>query len=286
MASSPPPRPTVISSPGLVTAIDSPIGPPASPAHPSPIPALYSDELIPEAVVQIDSSLSRSSIASTVSFDGGFRTQVRVTDRLESDVGRTDRYESQNQQSQHTAGQAEVQDESQGVRELERQLERWVGQCPLCVINKGGQGGRHSMGECRQEHAGRIRRDWMDMVKGMRPGNGKAGKFAPYSCCFTCYAPQAVCQGWEPKEGQSGKWKATGKGCQFKDIIMPVVVCMLCEEGWAEDKFTRWATAAEINVRDQEEVYQWLGEKVEWGSIEVSRLVQVFYKFEKGRESR
>jgi hypothetical protein len=60
-------------------------------------------------------------------------------------------------------------------------------------------------------------------------GKGKPGKFAPYSCCFKCYAPQAICQAWEGREGQSGKWKFTSKRCQFQDIIMPVVVCMLCE---------------------------------------------------------
>jgi hypothetical protein len=85
------------------------------------------------------------------------------------------------------------------------------------------------------------------MIKGMRPGNGKAGKFAAYLYYFACYAPQVIYQGWEPKEGQSGKWKAIGKGYQFKDIIMPVVVCILCEADWAEEEFTNWATEGGIN---------------------------------------
>ena len=172
-------------------------------------------------------------------------------------------------------------------RQLERQLERWVGQCPLCVIKRSGQGVRHSISECQQDKAGRIREQWKKMVEGMRPGNGRAGKFAAYSCCFTCYVPQAICQGWEHKEGQSRKWKPTGKGYQFKDIIMPVVVYMLYgEEDWARVEFTNWATEGGINVRDQEEVMRWLGQKIIWGGIEISRLVQLFYRFEKGRELR
>jgi hypothetical protein len=234
----------------------------------------------PDAVTPADSSPSRGSTASAVSFDRGFLAEISVRDR----------FEFQSQQRQHEAEQVqtrtEVRDESQGVYELERQLERWVGQCPLCVIKGVGQEVRHSISECRQEGAGGTRADWIEMVKGMRPGNGKAGKFVAYSCCFTCYAPQAICQGWEHKEGQSGKWKATGKECQFKDIIMPVVVCMLCEDDWARAEFTNWATEGGINTKDPEEVMRWLGQKIIWGGIEVSRLVQLFYRLEKGRELR
>ena len=41
-----------------------------------------------------------------------------------------------------------------------------------------------------------------------------------------------------------------------------------------------------IDVTNQEEVFTWLGRKVIWGSIEVSRLVQMFYRFGKGQELR
>lgn len=157
----------------------------------------------------------------------------------------------------------------------------------MCVIEGGGRGSRHSISECQQEGASEVRKQWGEMAKGMRPGDGKAGKFAPYSCCFKCYVPQAICQSWQSQEGQQGKWRPTGRSCQFKDIIMPVVVCMLCQRGgWAEEDFENWATADGVNIREQEEVLRWLGQKIIWGDIEVSRLVQIFYRFEKGRELR
>ena len=95
VASSPPPYPTIESSPGWVS--EGPAGPRASAAHsrasaahsrtssvhPRPRPAPYSDELMPEAVIPLDSSPSQSSAASTVSFDRGFVTKVSVTDRFE-----------------------------------------------------------------------------------------------------------------------------------------------------------------------------------------------------------
>jgi hypothetical protein len=37
-------------------------------------------------------------------------------------------------------------------------------------------------------------------------------------------------------------------------------------------------------VTNEDEVFRWLGQKLIWGGIEVSKLVQVFYKFAKGQE--
>jgi hypothetical protein len=160
-----------------------------------------------------------------------------------------------------------------------------VGQCPLCVImgGRGGQRSSHSISECQQGVADKVRQDWLDMAEGMRPSKGKPGKFAPYSCCFKCYAPQAICEAWEGREGQSGKWKSTSKRCQFKDIIMPVVVCMMGEgEDWTREGFASWAREGGVDVTNKEEVFRWLGQKLIWGGIEVSKLVQVFYRFAKG----
>jgi superfamily II DNA helicase RecQ len=254
----------------------------ASPASSPPGLVQLREESIPkppEAVTPINHSRSRSS--STVSLDQGFSNPISTADR----------FEFQRQQSQQEAGQAstraQVQGESQDVYDLVRQLERWVGQCPLCVImgGRGGQRSSHSISECQQGVADKVRQDWLDMAEGMRPSKGKPGKFAPYSCCFKCYAPQAICEAWEGREGQSGKWKCTSKRCQFKDIIMPVVVCMMGEgEDWTREGFASWAREGGVDVTNKEEVFRWLGQKLIWGGIEVSKLVQVFYRFAKGQE--
>ena len=40
----------------------------------------------------------------------------------------------------------------------------------------------------------------------------------------------------------------------------------------------------QIEWGDEIEVYKWLGKKVKWGGIEVSKLVQVFYKISNSLE--
>ena len=128
-----------------------------------------------EAGRPIDDSRARSSRA--ISFERGISPKISGTER----------FEFQRQQRQQEASQAytrgQVQGERQDVYDLERQLERWVGQCPLCVV-MGERGSSHSIRECQQEVAEQVREAWFDMGEGMRPSKGKPGKFAAYSCCF------------------------------------------------------------------------------------------------------
>jgi len=287
MPSSPPPHGPCEGRPRPVRLADNPVTSAQAgsvlESRPRSVPAIHERMARhTAAAIPIASSPRPSSTASTVSCDEGDLAEISVTDQTEF----------QSQQRQHEADQAytrsQVRGESRDVYDLEGQFERWVGQCPLCVIKGGGIRASHSISECQQEEAGEVRKQWMEMAKGMRPGNGKAGKFEPYSCCFTCYVPQAICQGWENQEEQGGKWRRNSKQCQFKDIIIPVVVCMLlCEEvEWAREDFEKWAREGGIEVTREEDVFRWLGQKIIWGGIEVSRLVQVFYRFEKGREVR
>jgi hypothetical protein len=37
-----------------------------------------------------------------------------------------------------------------------------------------------------------------------------------------------------------------------------------------------------VELGNQEQMYRWYREKVEWGGIEASRLIQVFYRIVKG----
>jgi superfamily II DNA helicase RecQ len=229
-----------------------------------------------------EGSPSKGSTASTASFDPGFAREINAADR----------FEFESQQQEHEASQARtraaVRAESQGVADLERRLEQWVGRCPVCVIVAGVADSRHSITACQQAAAEEMRQEWAGLARGMRPGPGRAGRFAAFSCCFTCHVPQAICAGWERQEGERGRWKASGRRCQFGDIVMPVVACTLGRRDGSGDQAIEavegWARADGVEPGDQEEVFRWLGQKMIWGEIEISRLVQVFYRLEQGRE--
>lgn len=118
------------------------------------------------------------------------------------------------------------------------------------------------------------------MREAMRPGPGRKGAFAPYSCCFDCCAPQSICAKWEVREEQGGKWHRTSRACQFKDIIIPVVVSLMAEgEDALQDMFKEWIGGFGVDIHNGEEMYKWLGQKVQWGRVELTRLVELFHRF-------
>ena len=218
------------------------------------------------------------SPSSVESFDRGFTT----------DVAPIDRFVFQHQQEQQQSGRAYTQSQnisqSREVYDLERELEWWVEQCPLCVIlGLQERHTQHTLRECNHPEADGAREAWFEMSTSMKPAKpGQPGKFAPYSCCFECFVPQSICQKWQPQESGRGRWKGTGQACQFRDIIMPVVVCMF-REGSSEvyEKYNQWMTECRISSNNAEDVLRWFGQKVVWGGIEGSKLCQVFWEFAK-----
>jgi hypothetical protein len=101
--------------------------------------------------------------------------------------------------------------------------------------------------------------------------------FSDFACCHQCGIPQAICNRWEQKE-ERGWWEEkVERTCQYKEVLIEAVVTMMAEgEDWAIEEILDWMKSEGIKVYDQRAVYRWFRQRVEWGGIEVSRLVQVF----------
>jgi superfamily II DNA helicase RecQ len=195
-----------------------------------------------------------------------------------------DHYEFQQQQvkreQQRQYIQRQNQQEGQEVWELEQQLEEWSGQCPLCFIK--GHDSRHSIEDCIQNGSHEVRKGWKEMKRLMKEKRW----FASFSCCFDCHVPQAICQKWVQKKEQ-GRWEQSGMSCQFDSIVMPTVIAAMLEgEDWMIEMIQSWVEESGVEFGDQEQMYKWYGQKVEWGGIEASRLIQVFYRIAKGIKAK
>jgi hypothetical protein len=60
---------------------------------------------------------------------------------------------------------------------------------------------------------------------------------------------------------------------------MPAIISALhVERQWVVGVMREMAHEEEIDIQADGVVYQWLGRRVEWGGVEASRLLQVFYK--------
>ena len=160
--------------------------------------------------------------------------------------------------------------EGQEVKELVEYLEEWSGKCTLCHLYKEGDPW-HDLKECPQEEAREIEEYVQDASRGIR--------YERYSCCYHCGIPQGICERWVQKEEQ-GWWVQQDKGrCQYSGVLVRAVITMLKEgSNEAMDDIYRWMQELGVDITKQESVYKWMGQRVEWGGYEATRLTQVFYR--------
>jgi superfamily II DNA helicase RecQ len=155
------------------------------------------------------------------------------------------------------------------VQELERHLREWNRKCPLCHLRGGRQD--HELEECARPEAEGIRCEVENMRKGVR--------YEPFSSCFHCGVPQAICTRWQQKEEQGWWEEMRGGRCQYSNVLIGAIATMLSEgEDGVDEEMYEWMTREGVNIREEKQVYGWLGGRVEWGGIEASKMVQVFHK--------
>jgi superfamily II DNA or RNA helicase len=160
--------------------------------------------------------------------------------------------------------------EAINVEDLAARLEEWEGRCPLCYVRgKPAQG--HGLMTCESEGAEEVQEVYQHMKKGVR--------WEKYSCCFQCGVPQAICDRWERIPDEWG-WRQVRPGrCQFPEVVTAVVATIMVEErarlGWT---VMEWMRADGIDDRLDQAVYQWFGQRIVWGDIEATRMIQVFYR--------
>ena len=65
-----------------------------------------------------------------------------------------------------------------------------------------------------------------------------------------------------------------------------VITAMLEGKDWMIETIQSWVKNCGVELGNQEQMYKWYGQKVVWGDIEASILVQMFYKLAKGLEEK
>src|SRR5258708_31652625 len=103
-------------------------------------------------------------------------------------------------------------------------------------------------------------------------------KYAAFSCWFACGVPQGICQRFEASP--HGGWRQmAGIKCQFPGVVIPTVVSIMhLDPGGCSEPVYQCMEADGVDRDQDEQVYTWFGQKVRWGGIEATRLVQVFYQ--------
>jgi hypothetical protein len=157
---------------------------------------------------------------------------------------------------------------------FEEAVEEWRDRCVVCWEN--GADRAHSMDQCPQSGSEdhRVADMWIRAIKdGMFTRRG----FAPYSGCFDCGLPQAICKQWKPVEGDERRFqKDLSKQCQHNGVLSKVWAAGL---GFYSDEVKAILQETEaIDIKDEETVFKWLGRKRRWCDYETNNMCVAFVR--------
>lgn len=173
-------------------------------------------------------------------------------------------WEEQEEQKQLVAQRVRWMQSQEAIEimELEWTLEQWHQRCPICYVQTADDAtAMHPITECPQSAAEIINPHVDQMVRTMKDER----KYAPYSCCFPCGVPQAICQRFEPHP-QGGWRQIAGIKCQFPGVVIPTVISIMhLDPGGCSEPVYQWMEADGVDRDQDDQVYAWFGQKVRWG---------------------
>ncbi|KAF5484112.1 Bloom syndrome protein-like protein [Colletotrichum fructicola] len=189
-------------------------------------------------------------------------------------------FESSQQAGQFRRWQARA--ERSGLGEegetFKQQLARWAGRCTYCGIRRRESDG-HTLDDCpgRGEQAwgwtAQYRRQMEEaMFDGRRMEN--------FSSCFHCGLPQGWCQRWEPLGEDGGRFREVeGGSCQYQGLMVAMFAVATIGVGSRVYEETvramRRADGLEEWASSEKEVYEWLGQMIQWGGVQSSKLCRL-----------
>jgi superfamily II DNA helicase RecQ len=165
------------------------------------------------------------------------------------------------------------------LERVEQHLQRWVGVCAICMAVKGTRE-QHEWEECpaaseEQVEAMRVSCRQMQRVK-----------WALFAKCNYCWAPQAICNKWVEDARTQGGYQSLGGrvGCQFHQVLPQAVGALLAFQGsvcrpWVEKQMQ---LARVLDGSEEVRQRQWLGQKMQIGQRNASRMCSLLYAWEEG----
>ncbi|KAF4474120.1 Bloom syndrome protein-like protein [Colletotrichum fructicola Nara gc5] len=189
-------------------------------------------------------------------------------------------FESSQQAGQFRRWQARA--ERSGLGEegetFKQQLARWAGRCTYCGIRRRESDG-HTLDDC----PGRGEQAWgwtaqyrRQMEEAMFDGR----MMENFSSCFHCGLPQGWCQRWEPLGEDGGRFREVeGGSCQYQGLMVTMFAVATIGVGSRVYEETvramRRADGLEEWASSEKEVYEWLGQMIQWGGVQSSKLCRL-----------
>jgi superfamily II DNA helicase RecQ len=165
------------------------------------------------------------------------------------------------------------------LERMERHLQRWLHMCAICMA-VDGRAEKHEWKVCpaaSEEQITAMEASYRQM---------SSVKWEAFAKCNYCFTPQAICNKWiEDASTQGGYRSLGGRGvCQFDRVLPQAIAALLAFKGsicrpWLEEQMQR---ARIIDGSVEARQRQWLGQKLQMGQRNASRMCSLLYAWEEG----
>jgi len=165
------------------------------------------------------------------------------------------------------------------LERLEQHLQRWAHVCAICMA-VDGRAERHTWEVCPFANEAQIVTMEMSYRSMMRV------KFQPFAQCNYCSTPQALCNKWAEDVRTQGAYTSRGAAgqCQFYRVLPQAVGALLVFQELLCAPWLAWQMQQANVLEGTIEVrqHQWLGQKMQMGQRNASRMCSVLYAWEEG----
>lgn len=166
--------------------------------------------------------------------------------------------------------QTQQQEDEKTLATVQDFLEQNKGKCPFCATYRL-DGSQHPLYWCKQPDSQPIRRQYNSWKDRIRQGR----TMASFSGCNMCFLPQEWCNTWITCPDGGWTKNPDEKSCNFKDMILGWLALGV----WIDEskKISTRMTAAGLDFDNGQDFSAYLGQKIEWGGLEASMLLQEFW---------
>jgi superfamily II DNA helicase RecQ len=162
--------------------------------------------------------------------------------------------------------------EAAEVEALAELMEEWRVGCQWCRAC-GKEGSGHELEDCQDEDAEEAQKGYEKYKEHWR--------IVPFSCCYECQLPQAICSSFQMDIVDGGYRKQSGVRCPYKGVLGKTFVAAIMrggagamamlEEAIEEDGGGREVAEEEVGEPFRR-IVQWGSEKKRWGGIEGNKI--------------
>ena len=180
------------------------------------------------------------------------------------------------QEEIHEVQRQRIQEDSREVKALKADLDDHQGQCPYCRRMKT-EDVYHSLYRCRQTGSQPSRELYVEMRDNIR-GHGALERYAG---CYRCFVPQEWCNRWD-RRSDMGDYEdrlveQKDVECQYQDMVLGELAVRFRWDAEFARGLVKRIKEGGFDAETNEGNVRYLGQRMEWGGVEASRLIWEYW---------